>query len=189
MERQWQSSLSQIHPGHLRRYEFAASRVWGRVLDAACGCGYGSKILSDAGCEVTGMDIDQKTIDFARKNYPTPLYIVGDARQPLEVDFDWVVSFETIEHIEHPEKALDAFHCAQNLILSSPNSDHYPFIPENYKDDDYPHLRHYSPKELEDLLASCGWEVVERYGQFRKHKQVDERQGPFQIVVCKSASI
>lgn len=186
MERQI-GKLSDIHKGHVRRYEFAAERVSGDVLDAACGCGYGSRMLMDAGCNVVGIDIDQKTIEYAKKNYAGPEYIVCNVESDLTLGyFDWVVSFETIEHIRNPVKALKAFReRAEKIIVSSPNSEHYPFKAESYKDDDYPHLRHYSPAEFENLLVSCGWEVAERYGQATKIKVVDKREGPFQILVCK----
>jgi SAM-dependent methyltransferase len=188
MERQL-GRLEEIHKGHVRRYEFAANLVSGDVLDAACGCGYGSRMLMDAGCNVVGIDIDEKTIVYAKKNYSGPEYIVCNVCPDEKFSlgyFDWVVSFETIEHLPNPGKALRAFReCAENLIVSSPNSDHYPFRPESYAGDMYPHLRHYSPKELEDLLNSCGWEVVGRYGQAQKIKHVDEREGPFQVMVCE----
>jgi hypothetical protein len=186
MERQL-GSLQEIELGHKRRYEFATERVYGSILDSACGCGYGSKMMWDAGCEVCGVDIDQATIEYAKKNYRGPDYEVKDvANLDLDEMFDWVVSFETIEHVPDPKMALVQFRkCANNLLISSPNSDFYPFNPESYKGDQYPHLRHYSPKEFDELLKSCGWEVIERYGQVKKFKPVTKDDGFFQIVVCK----
>lgn len=139
----------------------------------------------DGGCEVKGIDIDPLTIEYAKRNYRGPEYEIKDVRDAVGF-YDWVVSFETIEHIPEPEKALRAFRaCAANLLISSPNSDYYPFKPESYVGDAYPHLRHYSPKEFDALLTSCGWEPIERYGQVKKFKTVTKDEGYFQIVVCK----
>lgn len=184
MERQL-GKLEDIHKGHLRRYEFAVQRTFGDILDAACGCGYGSRMLWDTGSEVTGIDIDATTIEYARKNYPGPDYLVGDVREAIKT-VDWVVSFETIEHLTNPEGALKAFRAgARNLIVSTPNSDFFPFRPESYVGDDYPHIKHYSPHEFTRLLEDCGWEVVERYGQVTKTSLVTSDEGFFQIYVCQ----
>ena len=55
---------------HYQRYRFAAAFVEGKkVLDAACGEGYGSSILSEKAKEVTGLDISAETVENANKKY------------------------------------------------------------------------------------------------------------------------
>ena len=58
---------------HIERYDFAASYVrGGTVLDCACGVGYGTQRLADAGAgtsRVTGVDIDGAAIAYGRANY------------------------------------------------------------------------------------------------------------------------
>ena len=61
-DRQVKDKLKHIHPGHKARYEFAVDRVSGKILDSACGVGYGSKMLMDSG-QVTGIDICPEAID------------------------------------------------------------------------------------------------------------------------------
>lgn len=59
---------------HLDRYAFAAKCLepgW-RVLDAACGSGYGTELLCQAAAAVTGLDVDPAAIEFARENHRTP---------------------------------------------------------------------------------------------------------------------
>ena len=102
VERQQSPSLSGIHPGHLERYFFAAKQVRGTVLDAACGCGYGSKIMWDSGAFVTGIDLEKDAIHYARTHYPGPEYILADVTTFRGV-YDCVVSFETMEHLPNPE--------------------------------------------------------------------------------------
>ena len=183
-ERQYSSSLKSIHPGHIARYAFAMNRCKGSILDAACGCGYGSKMLTSCG-PVVGVDLEREAIDFAKANYAGPEYRLDDVCNPQGA-FDWVVSFETIEHIADPVAALKAFRASKNLVVSTPNSQKYKFNPESYKADKYPHLRHYTPEELEALLSECGWTVMDRYSQTEKISPVgDWGVGMFQVFVCR----
>jgi hypothetical protein len=97
-----------------------------------------------------------------------------------------VVSFETIEHLASPEKALKCFRDSENLILSTPNSEKFPFRPDSYKGDRFPHLRHYTAKELEELLNSTGWKVTEKHCQIEKLSPVTLGVGGmFHVWVCK----
>ena len=68
---------------HLQRYRFAMPYVGGkRVLDLACGTGYGSYALRTLGArEVAWVDLSEEAIAYARKNYArTGLsYEIGNA--------------------------------------------------------------------------------------------------------------
>jgi SAM-dependent methyltransferase len=99
---------------HCQRYEFFALRCRGlRVLDVACGVGYGSRLLADCGAaSVTGVDIAPEAIEFARTRFAHPAveYVQADATNlaPLGKTFDVAVSFETLEHLPQPEALLRA---------------------------------------------------------------------------------
>jgi 2-polyprenyl-3-methyl-5-hydroxy-6-metoxy-1,4-benzoquinol methylase len=97
---------------HIYRYEFARRFSKGRVLDIACGVGYGSEILLMRNHnikELVGIDICEETIGYAKDNYsyPETAYYVDDA---LNVNlhkthgtFDTIISYETIEHFKDDE--------------------------------------------------------------------------------------
>lgn len=95
---------------HLARYSFASAFVKGkRVLDIACGSGYGSAMLSEAGRAnmVVGMDLSEDAVRYAKRHYPKANleFVVGNAEEISELgNFDVVTSFETIEHLHRPEK-------------------------------------------------------------------------------------
>ncbi len=101
---------------HIERYQFAQQFLkpdW-IVLDAACGSGYGSEILSKKAKKVIGIDINQEAINYAQNHYSQPniTYLVGDLNQNLNFPdeyFDAIISFETIEHVRNQHLLLAEF--------------------------------------------------------------------------------
>src|SRR5258708_6669853 len=96
---------------HWHRYAFARRLATGkRVLDAACGEGYGSALLAANAAEVVGVDIDVATLDHASARY-APIerlrFVHGScAALPLaDASIDLVVSFETVEHLTEADQA------------------------------------------------------------------------------------
>ena len=100
---------------HIERYDFASRFIGsGRVLDCACGVGYGSHRLLAAGDRlhlVTGVDIDDSAVAYARANFVDPRldYVCADAASFDAEPFDTIVSFETIEHVPDPARLVDNF--------------------------------------------------------------------------------
>lgn len=97
---------------HVVRYEFAQPYCEGReVLDAACGAGYGSAILAERARRVVGVDVSEDAVSYARSRYAGDNleFVTADvASLPFpDGSFDTVVSFETVEHLEHPQRFLD----------------------------------------------------------------------------------
>ena len=112
---------------HVGRYQWASEvlrrRSPRRILDVACGAGYGAKMYADAcpGAEVVGVDYDERAVEWARRHYRAPnlSYRVGNMvtwaygdGSPMG-EFDAASSFDTIEHLLHREIALIQF--AENL--------------------------------------------------------------------------
>ncbi len=92
---------------HLERYRLAAEYVSGAdVVDCACGTGYGSEILAQAGARsVQGVDLDRDALAFARLQHahPAVTYYEADAIRyvPKPMPSVWV-SLETLEHLPRP---------------------------------------------------------------------------------------
>ncbi len=195
-ERQVAVSLQDVRADHLGRYEFAASYLKSemRVLDIACGVGYGSYILakSDPGVQVEGVDISDEAVAFAQDHYKLPNnnFEQGDAlsvRLPSEV-FDMAVSFETIEHIDGDQsffgRIYDALKPGGLFICSTPNQAVSPFSAEMFP---Y-HLRHYTIEQISELLTNNGFDIVQIFSQHNKNKKdvVPGSDGVFHIIVsCK----
>jgi SAM-dependent methyltransferase len=102
----------ELRAQHLSRYEFASSFTQGkRVIDVACGTGYGTSLLRRRGAAVvTGIDLSEEAISHAKGRYAGEgiTFLCGDVSLvgtagPAEC----VVSFETIEHLGDPETLLE----------------------------------------------------------------------------------
>jgi 2-polyprenyl-3-methyl-5-hydroxy-6-metoxy-1,4-benzoquinol methylase len=187
--RQWPDSLENSRPDHRLRYKFAADKVLGRTLDAACGVGYGSWLLSQK-VQVVGIDNYKLAILWARERFSGPEYILGDITEaPWDGDFETIVSLETIEHMKDPAPALKAFRksCKGNFIVSVPNEEVYKFEAEIFKNDLSPHYRHYTPQQFETLLNEHGFIVEGRFCQVGKKAPdvVEGTNGKYLIYVCR----
>ncbi len=159
---------------HWHRYAFALGLARGkRVLDAACGEGYGSALLAHVAKTVLGVDIDAASVAHARARYgaqPGLRYEHADATAlPFpDAAFDLVVSFETLEHLAAQEQLLAGFARVLDengvLVISSPDKRTYSeqsgfrnefHVRELYREEfsallkpHFPHVRMYGQKLL-----------------------------------------
>jgi len=134
-EKEFCGSESNIFKEHIARYKFARKFIRKKkVLDIACGVGYGSKILVEGGAsEIYGCDISEEAIQYAKKKYSHKniKYEIADSSSLRFSDeyFDCIVSFETLEHIQNYNKTLDELRRVLKkngiLIISTPNKDAY----------------------------------------------------------------
>lgn len=120
---------------HWARYEWAAQFLpRGRVLDCACGVGYGSALLAERGAgQVVGVDVSDEALAEARRRYPRTNveYVQADAltlTPERHGRFDLIVCLETIEHLAEPRRLLSVFAellaPGGLLALSCPNDAH-----------------------------------------------------------------
>ena len=145
---------------HWHRYCVALPAARGRrVLDAACGEGYGSWLLAGSADEVIGVDLDRAAIDHAVHRYaarPNLRYVQASCSAlPLDAhSVDLIVSFETIEHLEEQDAMLAEFRRVLApdgvLIISSPNKAIY--SGETGNSNQF-HVRELTREELAAMLA------------------------------------
>jgi 2-polyprenyl-3-methyl-5-hydroxy-6-metoxy-1,4-benzoquinol methylase len=143
---------------HWHRYAFVAALVPGlRVLDAACGEGYGSFLLARAAAHVTGIDISADAVAHARQRYPAANLAFAEGSVtalPLpDACVDVVVSFETIEHLTPQREMLAEFRRVLTptgiLVISSPNR---PVYNEAGEVENHFHVGELDRAELKALL-------------------------------------
>ncbi len=144
---------------HWHRYALALPLARGRrVLDAACGEGYGSALLGRIAGQVTGVDVAPEAVAHAVHRYGTAnvRFVVGSCSAlPLpDAAFDLVVSFETIEHLGAQREMLSEFRRVLApgglLLLSSPNKPAYAALGPARNEF---HVRELTRDELAALLA------------------------------------
>lgn len=141
---------------HLERYRFAAAHLRpGRVLDLACGVGYGAALLADRpDVEVVGVDRSEYAIASARRHHPGPRleFRVDDALAYEDPSgFDTIVSLETIEHVSDPGRLI-----ARLARLLRPGGVLIASVPTTPSTDINPHHLHdFSARSFRRLVARC----------------------------------
>jgi ubiquinone/menaquinone biosynthesis C-methylase UbiE len=151
----------------LRRYQLAVEqmKVNGRVLDVACGAGYGTALLASKGAKMAiGVDLSIEALRYCQQKYCDygTYFALMDARHLAFPDhsFDTVVSLETIEHIPDPNTFLSeiARVCTDSglVIISTPNAQR---SLEEGRSNPY-HVREFSLTELRELLEQWFDEVI-----------------------------
>lgn len=144
---------------HLARYEFAARLLRpGRVLDLACGVGYGTRLLADragAGADVLGVDVAPEAVAYAESHYAVDgvCYRVGDGMRFEDAEgFDTIVSLETVEHLPEPREFL-----AHLVTLLRPGGRLVASVPTTPSVDLNPHHLHdFSAASFRRMLRELG---------------------------------
>jgi SAM-dependent methyltransferase len=152
--------LSPYWGEHAARYVFALPLVSGkRVLDIACGTGYGLGLLSGSAKYVTGVDVDMEAATQARAECKGLSAVVlgnGLTLPFADESFDVITSFETLEHLRERSRFLSELKRVLSrdgvLILSTPNANYTK--PVNGVPHNPFHVFEYSPDELRDELES-----------------------------------
>ena len=155
---------------HLVVYEWIARRVAGqRVLDMACGEGYGSAVLAAAAAHTVGVDANPEAFEHARLRYTAPTLsfergLVETWGEPGQ--FDAVVFLQTIEHVQDPAGVLRHFRAllapGGTAYISTPNL--LTLAPPGAEKSGNPwHIKEYRAEEFHDLCAGV-FEQVEMLG-------------------------
>jgi len=152
-------------PERLARYRWAGELARRRrVLDAACGAGWGTALLAERAGSAIGVDLSPVFVAQAQEAHGgVAEFLEGDLRElPFgDGEFDLAVCFEALTHVAEPERALDELRRVLRedglLLVSAPNRLTYP--PGNPLQ-----LSELSPGELQEMLAGR-FANVATYGQ------------------------
>ena len=159
---------------HLVVYEWIAARVGGRrVVDMACGEGYGSDVLARAAASVVGVDANPEAHEHARLRYVRPnLRFERELVETFAEPCDAVVFLQTIEHVEDAGAILEHF---KSLLapggvayVSTPNL--LTLAPPGAEKSENPwHLKEYRAAEFGELCRAH-FGQVELLGLFHARK-------------------
>ncbi len=191
-ERQMATTLDDVREDHRARYRFAIEELQRRgktayVIDAGCGVGYGSAMLSEVVDQITSIEISDEAYEFYANHWQRDNI---DFKQADLLSFeaerqaDAVVCFEFIEHVDFYEAAIKKFsEWTDLLIISTPNEEVRPHLQEPVNPH---HFRHFRPDELKDVVEKYGFEVANWYCQRNgsKPELCEGTNGKFIIAVC-----
>jgi SAM-dependent methyltransferase len=161
---------------HLAVYDWIAGRAAGkRVIDMACGEGYGSEWLARRALDVVGVDANPEAHDHARLRYVQANLrfergLVETYGEPGS--FDVLVFLQTIEHVHDPVAVLEHMRGmlapGGTAYISTPNV--VTLAPPGAERSGNPwHLKEYRAHEFRDLCASV-FGSVELLGLFHARK-------------------
>jgi SAM-dependent methyltransferase len=159
---------------HLVVYEWIARQVAGtRVIDMACGEGYGSNVLAQTASSVVGVDANPEAHEHASLRYRRAnLRFARELVNTFSEEADAVVFLQTIEHLEDPGAVLEHFRSLVDgrgsVFVSTPNV--LTLAPKGAPRSDNPwHVHEYRREEFEQLCRQHFAEV-ELYGLFHARK-------------------
>ena len=175
---------------HLAVYEWIAERAHGRrIVDLACGEGYGSAVLGRTAASVVGVDANPEAFEHARLKYTGgTVRFERDMVETWTGDVDCVVFLQTIEHVQDPGAVLDrlrelvgpggvAYVSTPNVLTLAPagaERSGNPWHVREYRPEEYRELceRHFAHVELVGLfharrlrahqwaIEHAGWDAV-----------------------------
>lgn len=165
--------IDDIPPDHLARYEFAArvlETLEGPLVgaDIFCGGGYGTHLLAQRlPCFILGIDGSNESITRASQTYVDFNVLFAQKFFPFHLPaahFDFIVSMESIEHVENGSLLFKLFVQALkpggHLVISAPNAD----IIEVEKNPYHWHYRHYTVGDIKALGEAHGLHLMSWQG-------------------------
>ncbi|WP_372788851.1 class I SAM-dependent methyltransferase [Paraconexibacter sp.] len=165
---------------HLIVYEHIRARVGGlRVVDMACGEGYGTDVLGRTAASVVGVDANPEAHEHARLKYTRPgVRFARDLVETFDEPCDAVVFLQTIEHVQDPDAILERFRSLVTAdaepgrpgvaYVSTPNL--LTLAPPGAEKSENPwHVKEYRAQEFREL-CEAHFEHVEILGLFHARK-------------------
>ncbi len=159
---------SQIVPGHKYLYDWVMSNVKkGETLDIGCWNGHLELLFKDSQHHITGIDLEEEPLRFARKKFKKYSFIQADISKPLSFkskSFNTVLYFMVLEHIPKGTelqslKNINKVLKKNGLLFMNTMND--TFL-SNLLDPAYIFgHRHYSEKRLRSFLKKAGFEIKE----------------------------
>jgi 2-polyprenyl-3-methyl-5-hydroxy-6-metoxy-1,4-benzoquinol methylase len=157
----------------IERYEFAARHARpGRLLDLACGVGYGTRLLAERlapRVEALGVDVAPEAIACARSRYADARtrFAAADAMAFHDArGFDTIVSIETLEHLPAPDALV-----AQLVRMLRPGGVLVASVPTTPSVDANPHHLHdFSERSFRRLVAPHGLRELAAFAQEQPYR-------------------
>jgi len=155
---------------HVRFVRAALKKVDPRapVLDVGCGGGLFLGMLRERGCKVLGLDVSAEAAGIAWRRHGVPAVCGLLENEPLAPGSCAAVTmFHVLEHLPDPRAYLEAagrlLRPGGTLVVQVPNAACWQFrlLGAAWTGVDVPrHLVDFRARDIETLVASCGFRVV-----------------------------
>ncbi len=140
------------------------------VLDIGCGGGSLLRALQSRDIPVCGGDPSQENVRRVRRFHAVPAVCCLLPHVPFQPgSFSVVTALHVLEHLPDPAAALTALRelpaPGGRIVIQVPNADSWQalLLGENWNGFDVPrHLLNFRTEDLQDLMDSCGLEIVRR---------------------------
>lgn len=174
---------------HLARYTLALQFCTNRdVLDAACGTGYGSMLISTVARTVVSIDVSDKAVAYGKSHYPSNIYpnITWrvenlDSYAPELDAYGCIVSYETVEHLDDPKAFLSKLRQSLSFdgrIIAS--------MPINNPGEFHKHVFNY--QNVLELFSSCDLSIEHILGQYELNFTISSIDtAPYLIIISKNS--
>lgn len=153
-----------------------------KVLDAGCGGGRDTDLLSKKGLKVIGLDLSSGLINVARKTFPELEFIEGNMLSlPFsDSDFDGIWSHASLLHletIEEVKKALSEFNRVMKLtavlhvlVKAQTGESKTTIVTDSLSNHDR-FFQYFTKTELQSLLKGSGFDLIsiEQYKESDKN--------------------
>jgi SAM-dependent methyltransferase len=157
---------------HVRfvRQAMKGAAVPGPVLDVGCGGGLFLRMMRERGFAVLGLDFSADAAAVAWERNGVPMIVGSLAETPLAPESCAAVTmFHVLEHLHDPRAYLAAarglLRPGGRLVVQVPNAASWQFrlLGAAWTGVDVPrHLIDFRTRDIEALLASCGFQVLRR---------------------------
>ncbi|HZO37431.1 MAG TPA: class I SAM-dependent methyltransferase [Solirubrobacteraceae bacterium] len=150
-------------------------RPVGAVLDVGCGQGANAPALREAGAtSIVGIEIVPAAAERARERLDEVLVgAVEERLADVQGPFDTILFLDVLEHLVDPGAVLRAIHevaaPGAHVQVSVPNARHFSLVRDlmlkgtfgytEWGHRDSTHLRWFTRRDIEALLADNGWAV------------------------------
>ncbi len=153
----------------------------GKILDVGCADGTLTAKIAEyvPKTQVTGLDLYEKAIAYAKRRYPNANFVVADARKlPFRSRlFETVICVETLEHIPNNRKVVDEIFRVlkkDGTLLIIQDTDSLVFnliwgIWTKWKGKVWQgaHVNCMKPQEIRTLLKNMGFKIINmKYSHF-----------------------
>lgn len=176
-------------------------------LDLGCGKGNVTVPLASLGYNMIGIDISSDNIKVAKVKQITkdnPTFLIGDAENFVleKGDFDFVVCSEVLEHLKHPENALNSINEVLKegglLIVTVPNGyGPYSLIFDHFRNvvslafpkiRPSPHVQTFTLFKICNRIKKAGFEVLNvKHSDFVSFLPILVESTGFSYYDCKLA--